>query len=187
MLEKMREVAPVQTDEKQGGQAVETNGQQQLAQECAALKDALQMKQRELAEQEEAMAALQREIADEIERRHTLEARLELLQRDMHQYEEWKGSVKRVRQQAESEAFRLVEEAKAQAMDAVCVLDDVLQQIEVLRADLAGLKGDLQIGTATVEDRVDSMCYALGSYQTKLRGMKQRFYEKNGLPLDENE
>ena len=49
------------------------------------------------------------------------------------------------------------------------------------------LKEDLKIGTATIEDRISSICYKFNFYLQNLKKIKKSFYESNNLTIPNEE
>ena len=67
------------------------------------------------------------------------------------------------------------------AMDAICVVDKINKELVLLKEDLEVLKSDLKIGTATVEDRIDSFYYSIFEYMKDLNDIKNQFYKENNI------
>ena len=102
-------------------------------------------------------------------------------------YDELQGNLKRIRMKAEAEAYQMVETAKEQSMDAISVVDDVVEEISVFRSDVGKIREDIQIGPETAKDRLNALYDSLDRYVGKLQGIKERFYEAHHLPLLEED
>lgn len=174
--------------------------EQQLGQErsnlreLASLRDQLyvelQVKQQELdtavSRREKDISDCEREIAMYLEEKRRMAEELSKVREKENKYDEIQKDLKRIRIDAESDAFRMVEEAKVQSMEAVSVVDDVKVEIDTFKQDIGQIRSDLDIGTDTLRDRLDSLYYTLDSYVQKLCGIKAQFYAANGIPIDEN-
>lgn len=86
-----------------------------------------------------------------------------------------------IKKKAELDAAKLIEDAQADAMDAISVIDDVKKSIEEFKQDMFRLRDDLKIGTMTVEDRLMFFDYTLQKHENKLNHIKQDFYKKYNL------
>ncbi|MCI9272734.1 MAG: hypothetical protein HFE39_02115 [Clostridiales bacterium] len=145
----------------------------------------LEHKQQELDEEVKArqndMAACKREIERYLTQKKKLQNQVEQLSVKNQKYDEIQNSLKRIRMKAESEAFQMLETAKEQSMDAISVVDDVVEEIEVFQSDIGQIKADLQIGPHTAEDRLNGLYDALDQYVGKLKGIKEHFYQVHHL------
>lgn len=77
--------------------------------------------------------------------------------------------------------MELTEESKSAALDAIFITEDILESIKILTSDIKVLKKDLKIGGLTMEDRINTFCYELETFTTKLRQIKDTLYSKNNL------
>lgn len=163
--------------------------------ELASMRDQLyielQVKQQALdtavTRREKDIADCEREIAMYLEQKRRLTDELSQAQEKGNKYDEIQQDLKQIRLDAESSAFRMVEEAQVQSMEAVSVVDDVKDEIDTFKEDIGQIRSDLSIGTVTLEDRLDSLYYTLDSHVQKLCGIKAQFYASNGIPIDEND
>jgi chromosome segregation ATPase len=128
----------------------------------------------------------EKEIAEFLEEKKRLQEQLRSTESKAQKYEEMRSNLKRLRAKAEYEAYSMVETAKEQSMDAVSVVDDLSQEITVFQSDLGKIKEDFKIGTATLEDRLDALYYALEHHVETLQGIKIRFYKKHRIPVEES-
>lgn len=77
--------------------------------------------------------------------------------------------------------MELTEESKSAALDAIFITKDILESIKILTSDIKVLKKDLKIGGLTMEDRINTFCYELKTFTTKLHQIKDTLYSKNNL------
>lgn len=131
------------------------------------------------------VAACELEIANYLKEKQEMQAQMEALSHQSKKYEEVRASLKRIRMNAEMEAFRMVEEAKEQSMDAISVVDDVAREIHIFKEDIKQLREDIHIGPDTAEDRLNALYYTLENYMDKLTGIKERFYAAHHIPAEE--
>lgn len=145
----------------------------------------LEHKQQELDEEVKArqddISACRREIELYLAQKKKLKDQVEQLSIKSQKYDELQSSLKRIRMKAESEAFQMLETAKEQSMDAISVVDDVVEEIEVFQTDIGQIKADLQIGPHTAEDRLNGLYDVLDRYVGNLKGIKERFYQAHHL------
>lgn len=149
----------------------------------------LEHKQQELDEEVKArqddLAACKREIERYLAQKKKMQKQVEELSVKNQKYDELQGNLKRIRMKAEAEAYQMVETAKEQSMDAISVVDDVVEEISLFRSDVGKIREDIHIGTETAEDRLNALYDSLDHYVGKLKGIKERFYEAHHLPLSE--
>lgn len=150
----------------------------------------LEQKQQELDDEAKArqsdLAACKREIELYLAQKQQLQEQVDELSVKTQKYDELQGNLKRIRQQAESQAYEMLETAKEQSMDAISIVDDVVGEIQVFRSDIGQIRSDIRIGTQTAEDRLNSLYDTLDSYLGKLNGIKARFYEAHHLTVTED-
>ena len=65
--------------------------------------------------------------------------------------------------------------------------DDIEKEIKLFREDITYLRRDIKIGTVTLDDRLENIYLRLCKNLDKLREIKEKFYIKNSLPLNEEE
>lgn len=150
----------------------------------------LEHKQKELDEEAKArqddVAACKREIERYLSHKKKLQKQVEELSVKNQKYDELQGNLKRIRMKAESEAFAMLETAKEQSMDAISVVDDVVEEISLFQKDIKQIKEDIRIGPDTAEDRLNALYQELEKNIGQLKGIKERFYEAHHLRADEN-
>ena len=88
---------------------------------------------------------------------------------------------------AELRAHGVIDEAQEKAMDTILLIDDIEKEIKLFREDLTYLRRDIKIGTVTLDDRLENIYLRLCKNLDKLTEIKENFYIKNSLPLDEDE
>ena len=151
----------------------------------------LEQKQQELDEEVKArqddLVACKREIERYLVQKKKMRKQIEELSVKNQKYDELQGNLKRIRMKAEAEAYQMVETAKEQSMDAISVVDDVVEEISVFRSDVGKIREDIQIGPETAKDRLNALYDSLDRYVGKLQGIKERFYEAHHLPLLEED
>lgn len=149
----------------------------------------LEQKQQELDEEMKArqddLAACKREIERYLAQKKKMQKQVEELSVKNQKYDELQGNLKRIRMKAEAEAYQMVETAKEQSMDAISVVDDIVEEISVFQSDVRRIRQDIHIGTETAEDRLNAFYDSLDRYVGKLKGIKARFYEAHHLSLSE--
>ena len=149
----------------------------------------LEQKQQELDEvskrRKDEVARCKAEISEYLAQRKEMQDQIEELGIKGKKFDEIQSQLKNIRKKAESDAFLLVDNAKVESMEAVSVIDDVEQEVSLFKSDIGKIRADFEIGTKTLEDRLDSLYYALERWTYKLHGIKTRFYQENHLTLDE--
>lgn len=79
---------------------------------------------------------------------------------------------------AESYAMNIIEDAQSEALDAIYIIDDIDQDIKLFLQDIEFLKNDLQIGTLTIKDRINSIYNTISTHQNNLNKIKLKFKSK---------
>ena len=100
-------------------------------------------------------------------------------------YDELTESVVKIKMKAEERAHSLIDEAQEKAMDTIMLIDDIEKEIKLFREDINFLRRDIKIGTVTLDDRLGNIYLRLCKNLDRLTDIKENFYLKNSLPMDD--
>lgn len=131
--------------------------------------------------------SFEKELINYIEEKSHLQEQIDKLTLKSKRYDELQGNLLRIQLKAESTALQMIEEAQTQSMEAISIIDDIAKEVYLFMVDIDKLKEDLKIGTATIEDRINSVCYKFNFYLEKLKKIKKNFYESNNLMIPDND
>lgn len=131
--------------------------------------------------------SFEKELINYIEEKSHLQEQIDKLTWKSKRYDELQGNLLRIQLKAESTALKMIEESQTQAMDAISIIDDIAKEVYLFMVDIDKLKDDLKIGTATIEDRISSVCYKFNFHLEKLKKIKKNFYESNNLAIPNEE
>lgn len=155
-----------------------------------ALYKSLQDTQMRLAEalgqRENDIEAYQKELDQRLEEKRRLQEENDTLVIKAKRYDELQESVVKIKMNAEMHAHGVIDEAQEKAMDTINLIDDIEKEIRLFREDLTFLRRDIRIGTVTLDDRLENIYIRLCRNLDKLIEIKENFYMKNSLPLDDD-
>ena len=156
-----------------------------------ALYRSLQDTQMRLAEadsqRENDIEAYQRELDLRLQEKRQLQEAYDALIIKAKRYDELQESLIRIKMKAEIKAHDVIDEAQEKAMDTINLIDDIEKEIALFRDDVTFLRRDIKIGTLTLDDRLDNIYVRLCKNLDKLLEIKENFYKKNSLPMDEDD
>lgn len=127
-----------------------------------------------LKEREEELARCRREIWDYIEEQKRLKGQISGLQAKSEKYDAVKESLEELKMSAELEAAEIVEEAEAQAMDAISAVDEVTQQVKRLKEETEKLSD-----TPQEQNRLEMFYASMEQVLEQLGRTKARFFAKH--------
>ncbi len=156
-----------------------------------ALYRSLQDAQMRLAEavgqRENDIEAYQKELDIRLDEKRQLQEQCDQLVIKAKRYDELQESLVKIKMKAEVRAHGVIDEAQEKAMDTIMLIDDIEKEISLFREDLTYLRRDIKIGTVTLDDRLENIYLRLCKNLDRLMEIKENFYEKNSLPLDEDD
>ena len=156
-----------------------------------ALYRSLQETQMRLAEtigqRENDIEAYQKELEIRLGEKRQLQEQYDALVIKAKRYDELQESLVKIKMNAELRAHGVIDEAQEKAMDTIMLIDDIEKEIKLFREDLTYLRRDIKIGTVTLDDRLENIYLRLCRNLDRLTEIKENFYIKNSLPLDEDE
>ena len=156
-----------------------------------ALYKSLQDTQLRLAEamsqRENDVEAYQKELELRLQEKRELQEKYDSLVIKAKRYDELQESLVKIKMNAELRAHTVVDEAQEKALDTVNLIDDIAKEINLFREDITFLRRDIKIGTITLDDRLENIYQRLCKNMDRLYKIKEEFYIKNSLPLDEDE
>lgn len=154
-----------------------------------ALYTSLQETQMRLAEtigqRENDIEAYQKELEARLREKRRLQEQCDALAIKAKRYDELQESLIKIKMNAEVRAHGLIDEAQEKAMDTIMLIDEIRDEINLFREDITFLRRDIRIGTFTIDDRLENVYLRLCKSLDKLIDIKQNFYIKNSLPLDD--
>lgn len=119
------------------------------------------------------------ETSESMEKIELLEKEIEILKTKCYEYDKLKKSLSDIKNKAELSSLKIIEDAQVQAMESINIIDEVSREIILFKSDIERLRDDLKIGTATLEDRIDSMYYKINEYVLRMDKIKTDFYKVN--------
>lgn len=156
-----------------------------------ALYRSLQETQIRLAEvtgqRESDIEAYQKELDLRLKEKRQLQEQCDSLIIKAKRYDELQESLVKIKMSAELRAHGVIDEAQEKAMDTIMLIDDIEKEILLFRDDLTYLRRDIRIGTVTLDDRLENVYLRLCKNLDKLIEIKENFYKKNSLPLDDSD
>lgn len=156
-----------------------------------ALYRSLQDAQMRLAEavgqRENDIEAYQKELDIRLEEKRQLQEQCDQLVIKAKRYDELQESLVKIKMKAEVRAHGVIDEAQEKAMDTIMLIDNIEKEICLFREDLTYLRRDIKIGTVTLDDRLENIYLRLCKNLDRLLEIKENFYEKNSLPLDDDD
>ena len=156
-----------------------------------ALYKSLQDTQMRLAEtisqRENDIEAYTKELDLRLQEKRKLQEQYDELVIKAKRYDELQESLIKIKMNAEIRAHGVIDEAQEKAMDTIMLIDDIEKEIKLFREDITYLRRDIKIGTVTLDDRLENIYLRLCKNLDKLREIKEKFYIKNSLPLNEEE
>ncbi len=156
-----------------------------------ALYRSLQETQMRLAEisgqRENDIEAYQKELDIRLEEKRHLQEQYDGLVIKAKRYDELQESLVKIKMNAEQRAHGVIDEAQEKAMDTIMLIDDIEKEILLFREDVTYLRRDIKIGTVTLDDRLENIYLRLCKNLDRLVEIKENFYKKNSLPMDEDD
>ena len=156
-----------------------------------ALYRSLQETQIRLAEvqgqRENDVAAYQKELDIRLSEKRQLQEQYDSLVIKAKRYDELQESLVKIKMNAEQRAHGVIDEAQEKAMDTIMLIDNIEKEILLFREDLTYLRRDIKIGTVTLDDRLENIYLRLCKNLDRLVEIKEDFYKKNSLPMDESD
>ncbi len=156
-----------------------------------ALYRSLQETQMRLAEtigqRESDIEAYQKELDLRLNEKRVLQEQNDALVIKAKRYDELQESLVKIKMKAELRAHGVIDEAQEKAMDTINLIEDIEKEIKLFREDLTYLRRDIKIGTVTLDDRLENIYLRLCKNLDRLTEIKENFYIKNSLPLDEDD
>ncbi len=154
-----------------------------------ALYKSLQDTQMRLAEavgqRENDIEAYQKELDIRLSEKRQLQEQYDALVIKAKRYDELQESIVKIKLKAEVRAHGVIDEAQEKAMDTIMLIEDIEREIQLFREDLTYLRRDIKIGTVTLDDRLENIYLRLCRNLDRLTEIKENFYIKNSLPLNE--
>ncbi len=154
-----------------------------------ALYKSLQETQMRLAEaigqRENDIEAYQKELELRLQEKRHLQEQYDALVIKAKRYDELQESLIKIKMNAEIRAHSVIDEAQEKAMDTIMLIDNIEKEIKLFREDVTFLRRDIKIGTVTLDDRLENIYLRLCKNLDRLTEIKQDFYKKNSLPLDD--
>lgn len=155
-----------------------------------ALYKSLQETQMRLAEnmsqRENDVEAYQKELELRLQEKRELQEQYDALVIKAKRYDELQESLIKIKMNAEVRAHGVIDEAQEKAMDTIMLIDDIEKEIKLFRDDVTYLRRDIQIGTVTLDDRLENIYLRLCKNLDRLLEIKENFYVKNSLPMDDD-
>ena len=155
-----------------------------------ALYKSLQDTQMRLAEalgqRENDVEAYQKELDIRLAEKRQLQEQYDAVVIKAKRYDELQESLVKIKMKAEVRAHGVIDEAQEKAMDTVMLIDDIEKEISLFREDITFLRRDIRIGTVTLDDRLENVYLRLCRNLDRLLEIKENFYKKNSLPLDDD-
>lgn len=156
-----------------------------------ALYKTLQDTQMRLAEtigqRENDIEAYEKELNLRLQEKRKLQEQYDELVIKAKRYDELQESLIKIKMNAEVRAHGVIDEAQEKAMDTIMLIDDIEKEIKLFREDITYLRRDIKIGTVTLDDRLENIYIRLCRNLDRLTEIKENFYIKNSLPLNEEE
>ncbi|MDP4120186.1 MAG: hypothetical protein Q8876_03915 [Bacillota bacterium] len=139
-----------------------------------------------ISQRENEVAAYDKELRKLIRDKAELAKRVEYLAFRENQFIEFSSKLSDKIDAATEESYRIIENAQIKAMDSVRFIDKIIDEMNVFKIDLQLIKKDINIGTITLEDRVDMLYYKLKEDLGRLIEIKMSFFTDNNIYLDED-
>ena len=152
-----------------------------------SLQDAQMRLAESISQRENDIQAYQKELELRLQEKHELQEQYDGLVIKAKRYDELQESLVKIKMNAEVRAHGVVDEAQEKAMDAIMLIDSIAKEIDLFRQDITYLRRDIKIGTVTLDDRLENIYLRLCQNLDKLMKIKENFYIKNSLPMDDEE
>lgn len=154
-----------------------------------ALYQSLQDTQMRLAEtigqRENDIEAYKKELEARLQEKRQLQEQCDALSIKAKRYDELQESLVKIKMNAEIRAHGVIDEAQEKAMDTIMLIDEIEKEIRLFSEDIVFLQRDIRIGTLTLDDRLENVYRRLCKSLDKLLAIRENFYIRNSLPLDE--
>lgn len=152
-----------------------------------SLQDAQMRLAESISQRENDIQAYQKELELRLQEKRELQEQYDGLVIKAKRYDELQESLVKIKMNAEVRAHGVVDEAQEKAMDAIMLIDNIAKEIDLFRQDITYLRRDIKIGTVTLDDRLENIYLRLCHNLDKLMKIKENFYIKNSLPIDNEE
>ncbi len=153
-----------------------------------ALYESLQSVQMQLADvsaqRQNDIETYEAELHLRLNEKHELQEKYDMLVIKAKRYDELQESLTNIKMKAEARALGVIDEAQVKAMDAVNLIDSIEKEINLFRDDITWLRRDIKVGTLTLDDRLDVIYKRLCTNLDALTKIKNEFYKKNNIPID---
>ena len=136
-----------------------------------------------IMQKDDDISIFEKELSKYIEEKSQLQKQIDKLTIKSKRYDKFQGNLLKIQLKAESTALKMIEEAQAQSMESISIIDDIAREVYLFMVDTYKLKEDLKIGTVTIEDRISSICYKFNYHLEILKQIKKNFYETNNLNI----
>ena len=136
-----------------------------------------------IMQKDDDISIIEKELSKYIEEKSQLQKQIDKLTIKSKRYDKFQGNLLKIQLKAESTALKMIEEAQAQSMESISIIDDIAREVYLFMVDTYKLKEDLKIGTVTIEDRISSICYKFNYHLEILKQIKKNFYETNNLNI----
>ena len=150
-----------------------------------SLQDAQMRLSEAVSQRENDVEAYQKELDARLDEKRRLQEQCDTLSIKAKRYDELTESVVKIKMKAEERAHSLIDEAQEKAMDTIMLIDDIEKEIKLFREDINFLRRDIKIGTVTLDDRLGNIYLRLCKNLDRLTDIKENFYLKNSLPMDD--
>lgn len=140
-----------------------------------------------ISQRENDVEAYQKELEARLREKRELQEQYDGIVIKAKRYDELQESVVKIKMNAEIRAHGVIDEAQEKAMDAIMLIDNIAKEIDLFRQDIVYLRRDIKIGTLTLDDRLENIYLRLCKNMDKLMKIKENFYKKNSLPIDDEE
>ena len=152
-----------------------------------SLQDTQMRLAEEMGQRENDVEVYRKELDLRMQEKRALQEQCDELMIKAKRYDELQESLIRIKMKAEIRAHGVIDEAQEKAMDTILLIDDIEKEIRLFREDITYLRRDIKIGTVTLDDRLENIYLRLCKNLDRLIEIKENFYIKNSLPLDETE
>lgn len=140
-----------------------------------------------LGQRDNDVEAYQKELDECLQEKRQLQEQLDTCSIKAKRYDDLQESLIKIKMDAEIKAHSIVDEAQEKAMDTIMLIDNIEKEVNLFREDMAFLQRDIKIGTLTLEDRLDTVYLRLCQNLDRLKKIREDFYIRNSLPMDEQE
>ncbi len=151
-----------------------------------SLQDAHMRLAENIGQHENDIQAYKKELDQRLQEKRELQEQYDAIALKAKRYDELQESLVRIKMNAEIRAHSVIDEAQERAMDTINLIDEIEKEIRLFSEDIVFLRRDIKIGTLTLDDRLDNVYRRLCKSLDKLLAIREDFYIRNSLPLEEN-